>query len=411
MIHRHRKAASMTLAGAIAAALPLMNAQAAEFATTNGWSVSFDGNVSAYYVSASQDKAGGAPSDDASSRIVSGWNPSKFNAHFKAPEFDGLTVSGHFQYATNITGNTASNSPTNPSGQLSQGNANTQNDVRVLDIQFAGDWGTVGIGRSWSIFDGSAIVHDNASGIGLGALCSGSAGNLGGGQCGHLGTGYSWTAFASRVEYDTPDLGGFGARLGVFDPGAPGNGFKTTSPRFEGEFTYGRTFDGGDFKAWLGGMSQRLSAQAPDAASVPTMSAVGVGAHLGIAGFNINANYTSGTGVQWVKFQGYSAGCGGTEECRAAKYKQWYLNADYTFGNTTLGASTGKGRQDFAAASGAFTGFDKTETTLSNLYLHQKLTSQLNLVVEYDRFNDRNATLGVDANKYSYWAVGAWFSF
>jgi hypothetical protein len=376
MIHRHRKAASMTLAGAIAAALPLMNAQAAEFATTNGWSVSFDGNVSAYYVSASQDKAGGAPSDDASSRIVSGWNPSKFNAHFKAPEFDGLTVSGHFQYATNITGNTASNSPTNPSGQLSQGNANTQNDVRVLDIQFAGD-----------------------------------CGNLVGGQCGNLGTGYSWTAFASRVEYDTPDLGGFGARLGVFDPGAPGNGFKTTSPRFEGEFTYGRTFDGGDFKTWLGGMSQRLSAQAPEAASVPTMSAVGIGAHLGIAGFNVNANYTSGTGVQWVKFQGYSAGCGGTEECRAAKYKQWYLNADYTFGNTTLGASTGKGRQDFAAASGAFTGFDKTETTLSNLYLHQKLTSQLNLVVEYDRFNDRNATLGVDANKYSYWAVGAWFSF
>lgn len=411
MIHSYRRAAGMTLAGAIAAALPLMQASAAEFTTANGWGVSFDGNISAYYVSASQDEAGGQSSNDASARIVSGWNPSKFNAHFTAPEFDGLTVSGHFQYATNITGNNSPNSAGNGSGQLSQGNANTQNDVRVLDIQFAGDWGTVGIGRSWSIFDGSAIVHDNASGIGLGALCSGSAGGLGGGQCGHLGTGYSWTAFASRVEYDTPDLGGFGARLGVFDPGTPGSGFKTTAPRFEGELTYGTKFDGGDFKAWLGGMSQELSATAPDAVAVPTMSAVGIGAHLGIANFNVSANYTSGTGVQWVKFQGYSPGCGGAEECRAAKYRQWYVNADYTFGKTTIGASTGKGTQDFAAASGAFAGFDKTDTTLSNLYLHQQLTSQLNLVVEYDRFDSKNATLDLSNSKYSYWAVGAWFSF
>jgi hypothetical protein len=400
-----------TMAIGVIAGQTLASAHAAGFSTDNGWSVTFDGNVSAYYVNASQDKINGVSSNDGSSRVVSGWNPSKFNAHFKSPEFDGITVTGNFQYATNITGNNSANGPLNTSGQLSQGNANTQNDVRVLDIGVTDSWGTIAIGRSWSIFDGSAIVFDNASGIGIGALCSGSAGSLGGGQCGHLGTGYSWTAFASRVEYDTPELGGFGARLGVFDPGTPGSGFRTRSPRFEGELTYGTKLDDVAVNAWVGAMSQSLSSQTPGAASVPTMRAFDVGAHLAWAGFNATANYTDGEGVEWVKFQGYSTGCAGPLECHAAKYKQWYVNADYTFGRTTIGASTGQGRQDFAAAAGAFAGFDKTKSTLSNLYLHHKLTPQLDLIVEYDRFDEKDQTAGIDVSKYSYWAIGTWFSF
>src|SRR5258708_16097421 len=78
-------------------------AQAVEVTSSNGWSASFDGNISAHLISANASTLDGAPSNVTDTRVTSGWNPSKFNAHFKAPEFNGITVSGNFQYATTIT--------------------------------------------------------------------------------------------------------------------------------------------------------------------------------------------------------------------------------------------------------------------------------------------------------------------
>jgi len=76
------------------------------------------------------------------------------------------------------------------------------------------------------IFDSQAILNDVGSGIGTGELC-GHALTIGtGGTCGRIGTGYHWTAFNSRFEYDTPDLGGFSGRVGLFDPTNVGLKFK-----------------------------------------------------------------------------------------------------------------------------------------------------------------------------------------
>ena len=102
MIQKYRKAT--WIAVAMAFGLPPTVAQAFDVTSASGWSASFDGNISAHLISADASTLGGASSSVTDTRITSGWNPSKFNAHFKAPEFDGITVSGNFQYATNITG-------------------------------------------------------------------------------------------------------------------------------------------------------------------------------------------------------------------------------------------------------------------------------------------------------------------
>src|SRR6266850_7102188 len=141
MIQTHRKATWIGIASAVAISLPVSMAQAVEVTSSNGWSASFDGNISAHLISANASTLDGTSSNVTDTRVTSGWNPSKFNAHFKAPEFDGITVSGNFQYATNITSTNSDGFGTTNGGQ------NLHNDVRVLEIDVSGGFGTVGIGR------------------------------------------------------------------------------------------------------------------------------------------------------------------------------------------------------------------------------------------------------------------------
>jgi hypothetical protein len=91
--------------------------------------------------------------------------------------------------------------------------------------------------------------------------------------------------------------------------------------------------------------------------------------------------------------------------CTAATAKQWYLEADYSLGNTLVGVSAGQGKQDADVTAG----FHDVKTTLDMAYWHQKLTKQLTLVVEYDYFQGKTA--GVTDNKYTLFSVGAWFDF
>src|ERR1700758_4211661 len=156
-----------TIAGAAALGLcAAAPAQAVDVEAKDGWAASFDGELHAFYVYASGSTLNGVTDDAKESRIVSGFNPSKFNAHLKAPTFNGLNVSGNFQLVANIAGSAANGSQTSGTG------ADPEEHVRVMDLDIAGSWGTIGAGRSWGIFDGSAIVADEATGgVGVGGLC------------------------------------------------------------------------------------------------------------------------------------------------------------------------------------------------------------------------------------------------
>ncbi len=427
MIQTHRKATWIGIASAVAIGLPLGTAQAVEVTSSNGWSASFDGNISAHLISANASTLDGASSNVTDTRVTSGWNPSKFNAHFKAPEFNGITVSGNFQYATNITG------ANNDGFGSTNGNRNLDVDVRVLEADISGAFGTIAIGRGWGIFDSQAILNDVGSGIGLGELC-GTPANWNGGTCGRIGTGYHWTAFNSKIEYDTPDLGGFSLRVGLFDPTNVGGEFTVHTPRVEAEGTYASKFTGGGFKLWVGGAYQSLNGLASGPSS--TISGGNGGVHVDVGGLGLTGSYTrtkgfgGGNSSVWggggfVGGFGYGAGNGAVScyatsttgttiitsttaaatSCRAASAKQWYAEADYTMGNALVGVSAGQGRQDADATAG----FHDIKTNLDMAYWHHKITKQLTLVVEYDYFEGK--TLGVPDNKYSMFSVGGWFDF
>src|ERR1700676_5099103 len=283
MIQTYRKGTWIAIASALAFGLPLTAAQAVEVTSSNGWSASFDGNISAHLISANASKLGGQPSDVTDTRITSGWNPSKFNAHFKAPEFEGITVSGNFQYATNITG------ANNDGFGSTNGNRNLDVDVRVLEADISGAFGTIAIDRGWGIFDSQAIINDVGSGIGLGELC-GTPANWNGGTCGRIGTGYHWTAFNSKIEYDTRDLGGLSVRAGLVDPTNVGGEFSVHTPRFEVEGTYASKFAGGGFKVWVGGVYQALNSlpvAAGGAGGSSKISGVDGGFHVDVGGLGL----------------------------------------------------------------------------------------------------------------------------
>jgi hypothetical protein len=427
MIETYRGSRWLAIASAVAIAMACGEGAAVEVTSAGGWSASFDGNISAHLVTAKASTLGGTSSDVTDTRVTSGWNPSKFNAHFKAPEFEGITVTGNFQYATNITG-------ANQDGfGTTNGNRNLDVDVRVLEVDATGAFGTVVIGRGWGIFDSQAILNDTGSGIGTGELC-GTPANWNGGTCGRIGTGYHWTAFNSKVEYDTPDLGGFALRVGLFDPTNVGGQFSVHTPRVEAEGTYASKFQSGGYKIWVGGVYQGLQSLAGSPSA--KISGVNGGLHVDIGGLGLTGSYTDtkgfggGNSSVWggggfVGGFGYGAANGaiscystsatgvtsltptasGAGSCTAARAKQWYAEADYTIGKALFGVSAGQGKQSADARAG----FSDIKTDLDMAYWHQKLTTQLTLVVEYDYFKGKSA--GVADNKYSLFSVGGWFDF
>lgn len=329
---------------------------------------------------------------------MSGFNPSKFNAHFTAPSVGGLKVSGNFQFAANVSGGShqgaSAGAPNNDS------NGFFGMDVRVLDISLSGDWGSVSMGRSWGIFSGSAIVHDEASGSGVGHLC-GTAGNTFGGTCGRIGAGYTWTAFASRLEYDTPDMGGFSVRLGLFDPANSTNA-QTKSPRFETEASFAGKFDGGAYKLWAGGLSQSLAAAAPGGKGA-TLSGADVGLHVDLGGLALTAAHarTKGFGAGGFKFGGIDLATG-----EVTRDTQSYVDASFKLNNTRIGLSAGTGKQDATA-----TAFAAVKNKLNMLYVHHDLTPQARLSFEYDDWKSDNRSTGANLSKYKLFTVGLLYNF
>jgi hypothetical protein len=365
-------------------------AQAFEFGS-NGWTASFDGGLNAFVVSGKTDRLNGADVSLSETRVMNGWNPTNFNAHFTAPKFNDLTVSGNFRYSAGL-GSQAD----------STGGPNMNMQVRIADINIAGGFGSIGIGRSWAIFNSQAVLNDTADGMGVGSLCGypGSSGGAGT-TCGRIGVGYSWTAFAARVEYDTPNMGGFSARIGLMDPANPG-GFQTKTPRLEAEGTFANKFDGGAYKFWVGGLHQNLDgvANGPSA----TMSGVDVGTRIDVAVFGLTGAYTSTKGFGFAGGL-HDAGAINKTTGAAAKAKQWYVDGSYRLGGTTFGVSTGQGKQDADVANG----FAESKSTLNTVYVHHDLTPQLHLTVEYDQYKNQDASTTL--LKYNLVAVGMSYDF
>jgi hypothetical protein len=389
------------VAMAVAVALALGGAtpaRSADVGGADGWNVSFGGLINAFATNAHWDVGN---NEEQTTRVMSGFNPSKLNVHVKAPKSREVEVSGHFQLAPSIQSNKSRF-------------AGQSLEVRVAEVDVTGKFGTLEIGRGWGIFSAQAIINDTASGLGVGRIPSP---DRGGPTFGRIGTGYTWTDFAAKVVYATPTRNGFSLRAGIFDPvetpfgggslpansGGTGVGaLETKTPRVEAEANYAVKSGSVGFKVWAGALGQSIRDKGTD--SKTSIRGFDGGARLDASGFAVTGAYTTTKGVGPSGFQANGFVCDAAG-CRSSTTDFWYGGVDYSFGTrkTTIGASTGQGKQK------ARDGFGKVDNRLDMAFIQHQLFPQLFVMVEYHRF--KTTTGGAVSEKYHAYVVGTQFNF
>lgn len=403
----------------------------------NGWTAQLSGLLDARSGRENFNTASGRDSEN-TTRVRSGFNPSKIEVTVTAPESNGINISGYFQLASSISG-----SKTVRTGE--------QIEVRGFDIAAATQYGTVSAGRNFGIYGMYPLANDTGSVNGVGYLCVGPDGN--GPNCGHIGTGYTWPDFIAGIRYASPRVAGLQARVGIYDPvetafGVPGgaapfvavsdlagnfNGLftnftsigdriQTRTPMFQGDITWAApTMDiGTRTKAtaflWTGALNQDVK----DSVSRKSTNIKGynVGGRFTLAApvgvFGLTGSYERTHGVA-EGFIGFGARCNATAGCDTAKGDQYYFNLDYKASKLTLGTSYGRGTED----ANAVVGNAHVRRRLYTVYAQYQLTPQLNVSIEGQNF-DRNtgtansgAPAGIFPGQERYNAVlaGAQFKF
>ena len=156
----------------------------------NGWEVSFDGNINAFYTITDGDAGytalgyepatvGGAPvlaPDIDQQRVQTGFLPAFFSFNVKSPTVNGLTATGRFSFAPEIQNGNVKNQVYAVGGQRSApGIQGSSIDMREVVVNVDGDFGTFSFGRTLSIFGRQAILKDQTL-FGVGAPTGSSGG-------------------------------------------------------------------------------------------------------------------------------------------------------------------------------------------------------------------------------------------
>lgn len=413
------------LAAAVGAAALAMGAAAPANAVVvvggdNGWEISFDGNVNLFYtVSTVTTTSRGLSTSGAattaptrtkidSSHLNEGLLPAFFSFNVTSPTVNGLTGSARIAFAPDSS--SAKNTRLDkgfPGGALGNGTI----DMREVVGNVSGDFGTFSFGRTLSIFGRQAILNDQTL-FGVGAPAGFN--NGGGTTLGRIGAGYVYPAFRTRFAYATPNINGFTAEVGIFDPmtpiGTPSAAFESDTPRFEGEVTYATAFDQGTFKGWVGGMWQEIKNQAQSADV--TSSAVEVGGKVTYAGFHVTGTYYNGSGLGYIlRLDGSSFACGGGT-CEEADNDGYYVQGGYTFNGTTMiAASYGENKVDgFVNATTGNVAEQKSDMWTVGVY--HDVAPWLKVVGEYSdgKQTRTSAVAGVGnlaSRKFDIFSVGA----
>jgi len=355
--------------------------------TAQGYEAIMSGSLPVFLVVSDHDAKAGSSGEQAA-RIQSGFNPANITLHVKAPTTEGLTISAHVQYDTHLQG-----SGTENSGLL---------ESRVAEIQIDGDFGSVSLGKGFGIFNSSAI-GDISSGLGVGWLGGGA--DTANATGGHIGTGYVYANFNPHITYTSPDMNGLKLKVGAINPEDPAGydtkKVETSMPRLEGQLNYLVDYSRGELKFWTGFLYQNI--QLLDKSYDYNMRGVDVGSHLDIDGFGLTLAYTDTKGIGADGLYGFNTDGGVGINDAEVKATQWYGEADYVMGKTTLGFSYGEGQQD-ATTTPVGKARDITNK-LGMLFVHHQLTPALTVMGEIQDYRS-----DAQAN-YNAYVVGAQFDF
>ena len=406
----------------------------------NGWEVSFDGNINAFYVFSNNDAgfnnlglgAPGAPGAvgvngginnsrgfDSStredvSRVTSGFVPAFFSFNVKSPTWNGMTATGRFSFAPAINNSTQKNQLYAGSA-LSSGPFNgiqgSNLDTREVVVNVESGWGTFSFGRTLALFGRQAILNDMTL-FGVGMANQDYAGVA----AGRSGRGYLYPNFNARFSYKTPMLMGFQAELGLYDPSVEElNGLgalnQTDKPRVEGELTYTATVGDATFKGWFDGLWQEIKTSGQNVFTQDSVDVHGwgVGGTTGMMGFNVTGYYYDGQGLgRSLQFMGGTA-CAGivnnTLECEAANNNGYYVQGTYTFfGKTKLGVSYGESNQDAFKKAVALSPLVKNQEVSLSMWtvgVYHDINSWLKLIAEYSNSKNDFSRNASDATTFS----------
>ncbi len=436
------------LAAAVATAVVGLGLSAAANAVVvvggdNGWEVSFDGNVNAFYVQSNNDAGwnalgfgnaddtgGGDNAAEDISRVTTGFLPAFFSFNVKSPTVNGMTGSARFSFAPQITNSTTKNQlygvgGLNPPG--SNGIQGASIDTREVLVNLDGAFGTISYGRTLSIYGRQAILKDmTLFGVGVANQDGGAV------TAGRIGRGYTYPNFNARFAYKTPNLGGLQGEIGLYDPSdeqTAGGGLldQVDTPRFEGEVTYTAAVSGGSVQGWVDGLWQDIESTATGASDNVTVQGWGAGLEAKYMGFALTGYFYDGKGLgrslQFVGGTRCNSDGGGLAygvECQAADNDGFYVQGTYTFnGKTKLGASYGESNQEgfgwgnsLASQADGLTQTGDVELNMWTVGVYHDVNSWLKVIAEYSNAENKYGNVGaisgsdVESNTFS---VGSFF--
>lgn len=377
----------------------------------DGWEVSFDGNVNAFYTVGDYDTGYVSESADKdNSRVHSGFLPAFFSFNVKSPTVNGMTGSARISFAPTIhTGGnkTQFNAQTGNTGLVPGINGATI-DTREVLANLSGAFGEISFGRTLSLFGRNAILNDmTLFGVGFAP----GADHFGSVTFGRVGHGYTYPDFSARFQYTTPVVNGFQLAVGLYDPsnlagvtsyagGLAGGGFldETDTPRFEGELSYSTSFNNGSAKLWLDGSWQDIDSTCQGAATTfagvaatcgsITAQAWGAGAKLGYMGFEFVGYYHDHEGLGLTaQFNGASVYLDAAGNVTERAGDGYYLQGTYTFaGKTKVGVSYGEGNLESVGAGNTslYAGGGHVERSMWTVGVYHDVSSWLRLIAEYN---------------------------
>lgn len=190
---------------------------------SDGWEVSFDGSVNSFYVNGSKEKpentkgneikpnsdmyADMDAGNDTTSRVTVGLLPAVLGINIKSPTMNGLTMGARFGLYPSTQNN----------NDRMKNQFRGQNDFREVFFTVDGDFGQVLVGKTLSLYMGKNILTDMTL-FGVGAVGAGGGPLNGTTTLGRIGHGYVYPNFNVGMRYSTPDMNGFKATVGVYDP-------------------------------------------------------------------------------------------------------------------------------------------------------------------------------------------------
>lgn len=369
--------------------------QAVSF-THNDVTVDINGTINGFYVNRaakSTDRATGASTTTNNSELTNGLLPGWIN-FVVTTQAKGQDIKAHISFAPGINNNSqVVGLPIgNNAGGAGAVNPYSQIDTRNVYFQFGNsDWGTLKFGRDIGLF-GQHIILSDMTLLGVGGTSN--AGIPYNTTFGMIGHGYMYTGFQPQITYSTPNMGGFQASAGIFQP-SKFAGDETKTPGFQAIASYDWQGGAASGKLWAGGVSQSTSCSvSPCATKSFTATGYELGAKAGIGNFEAVAYAFGGSGLGLstvgAQFFGGSNGTGNKTQSQG-----YFLQGTYKFGDTKVGLNFGENKDKKGFALTGAGSLNSIKNRAYTLGVYHSLNKYVTLVGE---FNDERVTNVVDSN-------------